>query len=227
MTPQLRTRTAQIHHNDKPCLSSITFRIPPDASHPPPIITLITYKPQVLTPTTKPTSPLLNLPPEILIQIFSQSPTSDAVILALTCKTLLSIATLCNLRVPTPQIHRQPWALFSTPGETSDYYGTSSCSCRHLNSILSRFRPRDAQSRPSRAWNLCVDCACYRPTRQAYWSRKLGLLSSQGWGMDRGDVWQASVKWFAAGVKVQCPTCRLVEDTMVEIADELDPMCTC
>jgi hypothetical protein len=51
-------------------------------------------------------------------------------------------------------------------------------------------------------------------------------LNTQDWGKDRGEVWQSAVKWFSAGVKVQCPTCRIAEDaldTMAADMEELSP----
>lgn len=189
-----------------------------------PIPLQLTYTNQLLRPTNNTTScSLLKLPPEILIQIFTQSPPVEAILLALTCRPLLSIAHLCNLQVPCPRSHRQPWALALTPLASSNLGSVSTkiCRCRQLGSILPRVRVGLIQSRRSRAWGLCVDCASYRPTRKSYWSRRLDRLNTQDWGKDRGDVWQSAVRWFAAGVKVQCPTCQIAEHDLDRAAEEM------
>ncbi|KAJ3498632.1 hypothetical protein NLG97_g961 [Lecanicillium saksenae] len=161
------------------------------------------------------TSHLLNLPPEILIQIFTHSPTSDAVILALTCKLLLSVAARCNIQVPRPEHHREMWGLVSTPRELFDERAPL-CLCGQLHSILTRFLQNHAQAQPPLAWNLCPDCACYRPTSQAYWLDKRSK-TRHIWGTDRDDIWQSAAAQFAAAAGVQCPLCRVVVDELGQL----------
>ncbi|OAA37853.1 F-box domain, cyclin-like protein [Metarhizium rileyi] len=226
MSRELRTRATQLVQDDQPCTASINLRIPPDVnitrciSHSD--TASLTHPVQLLVPTNTTTCPLLNLPLETLIQILTHLVLPDAISLALACKSLLSFAHVCRLQVPRPQNHRQPWALTSTPAASLNCPPEQYCHCGQLSSILPRIRPRDVQSRPSRAWTLCVDCASYRPTRKSYWSRKLGRLNTQDWGKDRGDVWQSAVRWFAAGVKVQCPTCRVGEDDLDEATESME-----
>ncbi|KFA76698.1 hypothetical protein S40288_10927 [Stachybotrys chartarum IBT 40288] len=148
------------------------------------------------------TSRLLVLPLEIMMLIFSHANLEDQVAIALSCKSLLRIAFTCHLQLPNPEAHRATWR--RNPEQ-------STCNCGILPTILQRFRPRDARGRTSRSWTLCVDCLQYRPTRKAYWSRKLATLNIRDWGKPEGQMWQAAVKWFAMGVKLQCPPCHLKE----------------
>ena len=86
-----------------------------------------------------------------------------------------------------------------------------------MEDILKRFKPRDAQGRLARSWSMCVDCASYRPTRRGFWASKLAKTDTSNWGREEGKLWQSAVTWFAAGVKVQCPACRMAEHEAEEL----------
>ncbi|KAJ6442148.1 acid phosphatase (PhoG) [Purpureocillium lavendulum] len=89
---------------------------------------------------------------------------------------------------------------------------------RQLTHLLENMRPRDARGKADRTRNLCLDCCKYRPTRRGYWAAQLARTDTSGWGRSEGELWQSAVKWFAAGIKVQCPACRLAE----HMAEELE-----
>ncbi len=85
-----------------------------------------------------------------------------------------------------------------------------------MSYLLGRLRPRDSRGRVDRTWNLCLDCCRYRPTRRGFWAAQLARTDTSGWSRPEGELWQSSVKWFAAGIKVQCPDCRLAEHVQEE-----------
>lgn len=161
-------------------------------------------------------SSLLRLPPEILLQILRNCDiNNDAVAVAVSCKSWLQLAALSRLRVPSRQAHCAPWIQNqrkeSKKSIISKGNNSPSCSCRRLEDVLRRFQPRDNTLRHPRSWNLCVDCACFRPVKKVYWSRKLAQMDTAGWSKHEYHIWQGSVTWFVAGIKVQCPTCRMSE----------------
>ncbi|KAL3956481.1 hypothetical protein ACCO45_009327 [Purpureocillium lilacinum] len=49
-----------------------------------------------------------------------------------------------------------------------------------------------------------------------FWAAQLARTDTSGWSRPEGELWQSSVKWFAAGIKVQCPDCRLAEHVQEE-----------
>ena len=149
--------------------------------------------------------PLLRLPLEILMHIINQADLVDGVLLAVSCKFMLRISQSCHLQVPNPVTHRATWHRKSLEQVQPI------CRCTLSIDILNRFRPRSSQGRPSRASTICIDCVRYRPTRKAYWLAVLAKMDTQGWGKDEGELWQSAVMWFSAGVKLQCPTCRMSE----------------
>lgn len=155
-------------------------------------------------------SPLLRLAPEILMHIFSHAGAVDSVVLALSCRHLLRIAHLCRLRVCDRESHQAPWSRSPPPSVPR------SRRCRGAEDLLQRLPPKDSRGRPSRAWNLCVDCLRYRPTRRAYWSQEMLAKMNNGeeWDGFDGDLrsaWLSAVAWFSTKVKVQCPSCHLQE----------------
>ncbi|UNI22526.1 hypothetical protein JDV02_008407 [Purpureocillium takamizusanense] len=150
---------------------------------------------------------LARLPTELLVRLFAEAEPVDDIILAFSCKALLSVAALCHLKVPDPTLHRKRRSL-SAPRDTGE---VSCCLCLHMSDLLCRLRPRDSRRRIDRTWNLCVDCCRYLPTRRGYWAAQLAQIDTSAWSRAEDKSWQLSVKWFAAGIKVQCPRCRLVE----------------
>lgn len=143
---------------------------------------------------------LLALPPELLMQILAQARTTDRVILALTCKFLLEFARQCKIQTPDRQAHQASWIVSSVSGHTH-------CGCKSMEDLLKRFRPKDSHGRPSRSWNLCVDCMRYLPTRKGYWSGSLRWIDTGRWTWEEHKEWENAVKWFGKSVKVQCPSC--------------------
>ncbi|KAI9155210.1 hypothetical protein HJFPF1_07787 [Paramyrothecium foliicola] len=128
----------------------------------------------------------------------------------MSCKQLLGVVHSIHLQVPDPAAHRASWHRKAFDLELNP------CKCTLLTDLLKRFKPKDAQGRASRAWTLCVDCQKYRPTRRAYWSSILAKMDTQGWGKTEGDLWQSAMTWFAAGIKLQCPLCRMREAEIEE-----------
>ena len=151
---------------------------------------------------------------EILMGIFHLVNDVDSILLALSCKTLLRVATICGLQVPNPEAHRAPWNRLSRSSSQ-----TIHCECRSTENLLGRFCPRDVNGRRSRSWALCVDCVSYRPTRKAYWTIQLTKMRTSEWDKKLDELWKSSVRWFATGVRVQCPGCRLQEYTREQVED--------
>lgn len=140
--------------------------------------------------------------------VFLHAEPEDQIMLAFSCKTLLGVAALCNLQVPDPGRHRAPWA---SNQDQDSAFSCWWCRCNILEGLLRRFHRRDAKGRVRRVANLCVDCLRYRPTRKRYWTAMLAETDIQDWDKTQEKRWQTSVAWFGAGVKAQCPDCRVRE----------------
>jgi hypothetical protein len=144
---------------------------------------------------------LLALPPEILAMIFDQAPLVDRAMLAMSCKSMLEIGRLCSLSVPDHKHHRAPWSI------TEVDKSVDRCSCMHMEELLRRFQPRDANGRPRRAWSWCVDCSMYQPTRRGWWMNKI----KKTWSKEKLSSATQAIDWYSRGVKRQCPSCWLRE----------------
>ncbi|PHH76035.1 hypothetical protein CDD83_4323 [Cordyceps sp. RAO-2017] len=171
----------------------------------------------VAGPAWRPSSTFLRLPPEILLQCFQEADAIDAIALAASCKTLLHISVLHGPDVPDRLMHRAPWV---TGGDDAVSSPGPRCDCDRLEDLLRRLRPRDAQGRLSRTCTLCVDCARYRPAKKGYWAAQLARMDTGEWDRPDGQLWRSAVAWFAAGVKMQCPPCRMAEHWMEEEKEE-------
>ncbi|KFX91611.1 hypothetical protein O988_07672 [Pseudogymnoascus sp. VKM F-3808] len=99
---------------------------------------------------TCPSTPLLQLPTEILIAIFDRADDIDQLALALSCKHLIHASTLVSLKN----------SVFA--GHMVNPY--------QLRTILVRL-----MSPTTNAWKLCTLCTLYRPTRKSYWEVKADL----------------------------------------------------
>ncbi|KAL9103211.1 MAG: hypothetical protein Q9163_001738 [Psora crenata] len=118
-----------------------------------------TWKPfivpqNLLRSDVKWSSPLLSLPTEILIEVFSHARMLDQLALALACKRLLQVSSCIRLKISS--LTGQP---------VSRHSGT-------MEKLLRFVRPVDARGRPKRGWSVCVDCLQYRPMRKSYWKKK-------------------------------------------------------
>ncbi|KAM5356441.1 hypothetical protein ACJ41O_003087 [Fusarium nematophilum] len=189
MPANLRKRTKLAPRLD--CQSTVPFEAPAELT------------PQAETGS----SLLLSLPTEILVQIFHLAQRADKIALALSCKKLLAVSQLCKLRIPERETHARPWAQKKPSKLLSRPY----CACLQIEDVLKRARPTDSHDRLSRKWNLCVDCRRYRPTRKGYWGDKLTEIDTSNWDKTAHRLWQSAIYWFTSGVKVQCPTCCLME----------------
>ncbi|KAH6889884.1 hypothetical protein B0T10DRAFT_42291 [Thelonectria olida] len=154
---------------------------------------------------------LQKLPPEIIVDIFHQIDSiTDAISFATSCKSLLRIATMCELKVPHRVAHMARWA------RHEDQEHIQRCTCINMEFLLQRIRPRDARGYPSRAWSVCVDCMTCLPTRRSYWKAVHDGTDLSEWEKKDGRRWEDVVTHFSAGVRLQCPSCVVREWTVTE-----------
>ena len=150
-------------------------------------------------------------------------------VLALTCKALLQLASRHNFQVPDQKRHIANWEVCEVPkteGNDTTNTGTGAdiairmnvgnvtgtgivieiFPCSLLADLQRRYPPRDSKGRESRAWNLCVGCMSYLPRRKSYWDAQWEELegSRKAWWGSTKVIWDASVRWFGDGAKVQC-----------------------
>ncbi|KAH7242353.1 hypothetical protein BKA59DRAFT_480512 [Fusarium tricinctum] len=140
---------------------------------------------------------LLKLPPEILTLIFSQATLVEKVMLAMSCKKLLTISRLCSISVPDPKYHVAIW------NRNYEQLPSTECSCLHMQYLLQRARPPGR----SRAW--CVDCARHLPTRKNLWVKKL----KTEFEMSEYELpfYKCAIDMFSRRFRKQCPRCWLCE----------------
>ncbi|KAI9833986.1 MAG: hypothetical protein M1826_005891 [Phylliscum demangeonii] len=73
-----------------------------------------------------------------------------------------------------------------------------------MEKLLRLVRPLTAKGRRRRAWDPCVDCLRYRPTRKSYWITKdHGKLSEA--------LWETWLQRWTSGYSMQCPECWFQE----------------
>jgi hypothetical protein len=133
------------------------------------------------TPPSRP-GPLLQLPVELLLEIFSHAGPEDQLCLALSCRWLLHISTARPLLISSAAGHR------SLPF------------CPRGQSLLRRIKPLDARGRQKRTLALCCDCLRYRPRRLSYWK---GTTMAD----ESGPCWSWVLQSWKSTYSAQCPEC--------------------
>lgn len=145
-------------------------------------------------------SPLIHLPPEVLLHLFSQAVNPvDQLCLALTCRRLLQVSSLLVIRIPSVAKHR-----YLNP--------PSGC---ELFPMLRRLAPLGPNGRPNRTVALCCDCLWYRPTRKSYWKKdgdKYALVEPHEHAREG---WDGRVSSWKSRYSFQCPACWLRERTEI------------
>ncbi|OBT67019.1 hypothetical protein VE03_04507 [Pseudogymnoascus sp. 23342-1-I1] len=138
-----------------------------------------------------PATPLLKLPPEILIAVFNEADAIDQLALAVSCKRLLKVC--CN---------RHPDGSTGVPLKSNAWNWRSMEPYQRV-AILAQL----PSSTPN-AWKLCIWCEFYRPTREEYWRPKVDLhkwvvLKAKEPEMMMG----ATAYWKETPDAVFCPEC--------------------
>ncbi|KAG9250429.1 uncharacterized protein F5Z01DRAFT_666430 [Emericellopsis atlantica] len=179
----------------------------------------------------QPQSALLNLPPDILSQIFMAADPVTRIAMAFSCRCLLAIGNLRPrlLVVPDLHYHREAWAVGSAQNVDT------LCGCGNANALLWHVRPfsrhtnREAPDR-----RLCVDCHRWFHSgrfRKAHWQSNgqatMRREDFQAWLEDaedpevtRGDdgllswpefwdEYRNAARLFHQGYKRQCPQCAV------------------
>ncbi|KAK8048257.1 hypothetical protein PG994_009987 [Apiospora phragmitis] len=98
---------------------------------------------------------LLELPNELLLQIFAHAHPVCQLFLSLTCKRLLVVSSMKTIVIPSAASHCSVPIL----------------NCSAMLSLLHVLRPVDSRRRPTRSWAPCCDCYRYRPKKKTYWRR--------------------------------------------------------
>lgn len=132
------------------------------------------------------------LPIDIILQIFDESDAQDQLVLALTCKSLLHISSLVNLKYNV---------------RTTESSNRSSF-VEDLAKFLLRIVPSTTIDHPDQRWRLCAQCLRYRPTASSYWKGKLDAKT----GTRRRYKEECSVHAINAwtrGEEWECPTCQI------------------
>lgn len=126
----------------------------------------------------------MRLPTEVLVEIFDHTGPVDQLAFALVCKHLLQVSTFVYLKTS-----------FLVGRRVSRHRST-------MEGLLRIVNPLNKAGRPKKAWNLCVDCLQYRPTKKSYWknNRASGL-----------DYWEGWVVSWNVRYSLQCPECRFHE----------------
>lgn len=151
---------------------------------------------QLLAAVPSVSSPLVRLPSELLLQIFSHTTDPlDQLCLALTCRRLLQVSSFLIVKIPSVSKHR---------------YLNSQSGCGMLP-LLRRLVPVDARGRPRRTLALCCDCLWYRPTRKSYWTNDGNQYVLMEPGRHAQEVWDGWVSIWTSKFSFQCPACWLKE----------------
>ncbi|KAI0434577.1 hypothetical protein F5Y09DRAFT_235464 [Xylaria sp. FL1042] len=146
-----------------------------------------------IAPRASQSSPVLTLPNEVLLEIFLHVDPLERLLLALTCKRLLAIASLVTIRIPSADLHR---------------YGSNNC--RAMVALLQMIQPLDQHGQPDeKAWGICGYCYRHRPKDKKYWegrksepARRAMLIGEKARYGDAVEVWCA--KWT---IPYKCPEC--------------------
>ncbi|KAM5373289.1 hypothetical protein ACJZ2D_007118 [Fusarium nematophilum] len=140
-------------------------------------------------PRSRPNSsaPLVRLPNEIVLEIFSLVEHEDQLWLALTCKRLLQVSACVSIEIPSAVKHQfRPY-------------------CSNMHNFLKRVAPQDARGRPKKTVALCHDCLRYRPTRKTYWRGKKHEKCEES---EQGlPGWERAVEHWRDRFSTQCPQC--------------------
>lgn len=130
--------------------------------------------------------PILRIPKELQLEIFSHAEDNDQLCLALTCKQLLQVSTMVNLELPSSQGHMKLLP------------------CPRMQDLLNRIRPLDAQGREITTIALCVDCHQYQPKAVSYWV----MAKTRQQTVNVEDWYEMVVKWTMQNSE-RCPACQL------------------
>lgn len=130
--------------------------------------------------------PILRIPKELQLEIFSHALDNDKLCLALTCKQLLEVSTMANIELPSSEGHMKLLP------------------CRRMEDLLKRIRPLDAQGREITTVALCVDCHRYQPKAVSYWV----MAKTRGQTVKVEDWYDMLVKWTMENSE-RCPACQL------------------
>ncbi|CEN61124.1 hypothetical protein ASPCAL07788 [Aspergillus calidoustus] len=146
-------------------------------------------------------SPLLNLPPEILQIILDRTDPQSRLMLALTCKGLLNVLS--------DQL--SPDALI--PSTTSGRY-----------EMLRLLHPRVPRTLAlSQEWNICRRCERLKPTARAYWTAKpVGERPRSRVARMQRLTWAQVIAEFRQKSVEMCPACIMIKG-LPERRSMLDP----
>ncbi|KAL6691728.1 hypothetical protein J3F84DRAFT_161207 [Trichoderma pleuroticola] len=155
------------------------------------------------SPVTASKAGILNLPLELVLQIFSHASQESSICLALSCKSLLVASTLANLQRPTlPPENRIPF---------SDYEGAilhpghpEHLSRRAVIMFSFLIHPLDERLRRSQSVKFCQDCLRYRSREPSWWAGKGAPCPGK---VAIGRHWALVVEHWHYGMMLQCPEC--------------------
>ncbi|KAG8664610.1 uncharacterized protein FPOAC1_012879 [Fusarium poae] len=153
--------------------------------------------PEMLAASALMSCALVCLPTEILIRIFEEANTIDAVCLALTCKRIFQASAMLTIRVPSVAHHRD----------------LLPSACSHIFELLRRFQPQvDRKTRFSgkkKKFGLCFDCLQYRPRKKTHW-RWIAREYRRSRGVT-AESWKRAVDRWSRTSTAQCPECYCKE----------------
>lgn len=156
--------------------------------------------PDLLAAVPSVSSPLVRLPSELLLHLFSHTiDPLDQLCLALTCRRLLQVSSCLSMKIPSVAKHRYlSWR-----------------SCGRILPLLRRLAPVDTRGRPSRTLALCCDCLWYRPTRKSYWIKDGNRYVLMEPGRFAQEFWDDKVSIWTSRFSFQCPACWLKERMVI------------
>ncbi|EAL93238.1 F-box protein [Aspergillus fumigatus Af293] len=128
----------------------------------PPISSLKPLGAQVFRSKKQQSSPLVNLPTEILVQIFSYINLHDTIALSTSCKYLLSILS---------------FAAF--PGDFLFKKLPDLAPIKLILFLLGLLWPREMNGRPKKGLRYCNACRRIYPEKRQYWEEKLSMKISR------------------------------------------------
>ncbi|KAK5995909.1 hypothetical protein PT974_04328 [Cladobotryum mycophilum] len=174
-------------------------------------------------------SPVCILPPAVWKEIFFQADLVDGVMLALTCKALLTMACYFKLQVPELWKHKSLVGKNSFGANKASHDTMEACECGQLEEIIRRYRPTfQKRRRLHTKWNICIDCSSLRPTRMAHWHMKLQTdIARETREMEGREISIRETEEYRDGIiafwrrsSEQCPGCRLAFYRLYEMHDE-------
>ncbi|EHK15271.1 uncharacterized protein TRIVIDRAFT_18043, partial [Trichoderma virens Gv29-8] len=155
------------------------------------------------SPVTTSKAGILNLPLELILEIFSHTSREGGVCLALTCKSLLSASTLANLHRPTlPPENRIPFSDYENailhPGNREHQ------SREAVIKFFFLIHPLGNGLRRSRAIHFCQACLRYRPTEPSWWTGRGAPCPGKA---AIGRHWGLVLEHWHYKLMLQCPEC--------------------